>query len=315
MSKVRIDSEGAWSGGGSVVIANAREAAQKHPRVFSSDAGAAPLYFRNSVPLRLLATGRFFYMPQNAWPWAGLATTLGERTRRAMLRVLSDLALHRTRGALRTGPSVPASGRTHPAVLMNPLDAAYEQALADAPARPTVTVQGFFCVGSCWGYRNLPTLLAGYEQYRQLGGWRPLVLATAGPRAKAMRRRAGDGVVFVDGKLTRPDLIATMRASQAVVFPSSVEASPITLLEAAAAGCRIAMSDIPGHTAAMQSVAASGVLTWPAFDAQQLAQQLVALDADDQPVVTSRLDTAEGRGELRDQWCTRFAEAIEQLAA
>jgi len=309
-----VDDGRLLSGGAHAVFRNARALARRHPSLFSDDADAMPIYFRNTVPTRDLLSGRFAYMPQNGWPWDGLVAGARERLRRVHLLSQSELAMARTAVAIRTGPTVPQRRRAAHGIHTNPLDDGFEEALARVPEASDVGLPpgALLSVGSAWGYRRFPVLLAGYEAYRRAGGTRPLALVTWGPLVEATRAAAGPGVVLVDQHLDRHDVLGLIDRCHATVFPSSVEASPLTILEAAALGARIVATDIPGHVHALGAMEVSGQVVSDVEAVEGLAEALAAVDSDDTPPVETPLGTAAGRLGLRDRWCDGMAAAIEE---
>lgn len=75
-----------------------------------------------------------------------------------------------------------------------------------------------------------------------------LVIVGTGPLEEELRRAAPAGVVFA-GKQTHAQVVSMMLSSRALVFPSTwYEGQPLVLLEAAAAGMAILLSDLGAMT-------------------------------------------------------------------
>lgn len=92
------------------------------------------------------------------------------------------------------------------------------------------------------GVRDL--LEAWAERERDL----ELLIVGTGPLEAELRRTAPAGVVFA-GKLSHDEVTSLMLSSRALVFPSTwYEGQPLVLLEAAAAGMAILLSDLGSMT-------------------------------------------------------------------
>lgn len=259
--KVTVAIDGRWSGGGSVMVRNLHMAAALYPDVFTFDPHepSIPLVPRNVPAGGLLRSRPYLLAPQNALPWASVTGTAGDVWLAARLRVASDVALRVAKGVLRISAAIPRRLAAGPvsAVLHNVLDEGFEHAWtagAVPAAEPLMPDAGgsLLTVGSLQSYRNLPRLIAAHQVYRREGGRLPLLIAgPPGPPGALRRIKAAafdrEGVTLVARPLPRPAVIRAMRQADAVILPSLVEASPLTLLEAVAVNSRVAASDLAAN--------------------------------------------------------------------
>lgn len=125
--------------------------------------------------------------------------------------------------------------------------------------------------------KGLPWLLEAFERVR---GRRPacelhIAGSGAGPEAEMIERRLGeiDGVV-VHGMLDQPRLAGLLRSARLFVLPSFYEGVPLVLVEAAACGCRIVATALPGVIAELA----------PHLSPHLTTIALPRLEAVDQPV-------------------------------
>lgn len=265
--------DGAWSGGGRALISNLLLASEMYPEVLScSSRETTVVVARNWAPPRRLASGEFVLMPQNAWPWSGEWRGVAAGSRRGALRAASEVSMHRARGVIRIGSAVPSIGRQLGAPLGNVLDKGFESALAQSRGHARlVSGPHFVSIGSLTTYRGVRTLLAGYAEYKRQGG--SYGLAIAGPKGRSVQLTEFDGVQWLPVALERPAVLGALRHAAGAVFPSTVEASPVTVLEADACSAEVIVSDIPGHreTCGRARVFASG-------QAEELAARLVEVE-------------------------------------
>ena len=204
-------------------------------------------------------------------------------------------------------------------VIHNVLDPGYELALVASRDVDAEFARGaIVSLGSVHGYRNLVTLLEAYQLYRISGGRRRLVVAGAQSNRSLAQRlesraRNSEGVRWMGRALTRAETQAVMRVAHAVVLPSRVEASPLSILEAAAANDRVLASRIVGHQEVIKSYGgldASGL-----FDPkspEDIARRLL----EDGPTClasSAKLRDPAHRAESRDNWALRIAEWISTL--
>lgn len=313
--RVRPIVVGRWSGGGQVTVANVLEAMRRRPDVFAPD-GDLPLLPRNHASPRLMLSGRFLLMPQNAWPWSPRARSLTEFSRQARLRVASDTSMARSVGVVRISGAIPDRGRTAPSILHNVLDADFDALLQSPGARPHLPYRYFLCAGSIVEYRNIDQVLAAHRLYRQDGGATSLVIAGGGTAKaeRALRQRVSDlSAVTYLGPQSRRTVVRLLQSCWASILPSAVEASPIGLLEALASAPRVAVSRITAHAEMVKSNAA--IVNW--FDpasVRSIADALILLDDSPEVAVPSGLAAASARRILRERWADDFAHLIQQLA-
>ena len=253
--KLQPLSNGKWSGGGENLYNNVELAEKSFPQFFSGT--GISVVFKNTVRPWQLVTGNYIYIPQNAWAWHGPAKTLREFFRRNMLRVFSDCARHRAKRVVRIGPMIPASKNCTQGYLPNTLDESFEDALSESQklAKVDWTPQApyFIAPGSYWSYRRLELLINSYIGYAE-GRTNPAKLVIVGPAGqqryfKRIKQLSSSekNICVIGRKVNRAELLSAIALSEACVFPSAVEASPVTALEAAAVGAPIIASDIPAH--------------------------------------------------------------------
>lgn len=247
---VSVLTGGRWSGGAQAVQANIRFAAKRLPHLLSTDPGGGPPYLllRNVAPLSLLqANNDFVVLPQNLWAWEGPTSGAWEWWWRTRLFLASEVTLRRTRGVVRLSSRIPSRGKELGGILPNVLDEGFDIALANSSFIPSFADE-IVCFASDVSYTNLAGLINAYAIYLRLGGRRRLHLVVHPIRGGVLENMTTSSACRVDfGFWDRAHVVSAMRSCYAVVFPSLVEASPMTLLEALAVDCRIVLSDIPGH--------------------------------------------------------------------
>lgn len=245
-----IDTSGRWSSGGSVVLNNLMLAADTSDGLLATAfrPDAIPLIPRNAPTSWVKMGRRFVWMPQNALPWGPPAPA--ERVLQRKLRVVSEIARLRATAMVRISSALPPlmRGSTSP-VLHNVLDEAFEGILEHLIPEDT---GAFITAGSAHSYRNLSVLARGYALYRTTGGQTPMViqLSIGSPSEKALVVSLGaeiDGLEVRETDASRQTVANLMAGARGVILSSSVEASPVTLLEAQAIGVRVTCSDILAH--------------------------------------------------------------------
>lgn len=243
---------GIWSGGGQGLLSNIEFARQIYPERFSEC--GVPVYLRNVVPLATLLRQNYIYMPQNAWAWHGPARSFGELQRKSVLWAASAIAIKCADRVIRIGPMVPDRGIKSAGILSNVLDIGFEVALDEASSMlaPDWLPKDEYIIvtGSLWSYRNIKAVISSYKAYRQSGGNRALVIVGAISKGSALFReldeiKRSNNVNVITRHVKRSELVFAIKNSACCVLSSLVEASPVTLLEAAAVSTGIVAWDIP----------------------------------------------------------------------
>jgi len=309
-----LDDSGRWSGGGTAVLNNIRAAAELYPDVFSRGESpeATALIPRNFPTDVKRLTRPFVWMPQNALPWAPHIP--GDARLQLKLRLASELVSLRTQSMVRIGGSIPPlrSGATSP-ILPNVLDDAFETCLSAAEPNPAPS-GAFLAVGAARSYRNLVPLVRGYQRYRASGGASRLLIQTSGgcPDEEAQLKElaaATDGFELRLQPADRVEVLNLMKASLAILLPSSVEASPLTMLEAHAIGTPVACSDITGH----RELADGSEILFHPESLEDLAQTMHRLDDAGRPPSHPLQDPGK-RSEERARWASGLAAFLIGLA-
>ena len=311
MTRFYVDDSGQWSGGGRVVLDNLAEAASAGDVLRVGPRGGTPLIPRN-VPTSLRSLLHpFVWMPQNALPWGPPAP--GEAGLQRQLRVASSVVAARARAMVRiSGAIPPLRRRPTSAVLHNVLDEAFE----DLVGGLVPTQHGsFVCVGSAHSYRALPQLIRGFATYRASGGRTDLLIQTSAGTPSEGRLIAAaaeqvPGLQVRTGGAERAEVAALMLGSAGVVFPSLVEASPVTLLEAQALGRSVACSDIMAHRELLDG---SRVVDF--FTATSEAESAAAMHRLDErgPFTHHELTEPRFRRLRRQQWAQALRDFLDQL--
>ncbi len=321
-SLVRVVSQGRWSGGGRAVLENLKFACQLFPSKLTFSPGAGlPLVPRNVVPWPLIHTGRYVVMPQNSWAWHGPWGTPAEAFRRAKLKIASDLALSRAAGVIRISATIPGRNCVRLPLLTNVLDPGFEDALFEAHCLDDDSAlplrHAILCVGEIASYRNLERLIDGYGRYREGGGGHSLLIV-GGTQfqsyASRLRRRASqvEGTRVWTEALSRTRILTMLQRAAGVIFPSLVEASPITVLEAVCLSDRVVASDIPAHHEIASTMLPDSHFFDP-FSTTAISHACEMLE--EGPVLGRDLDmrSASYRAKLRYQWANRLVASLEHF--
>lgn len=306
---------GQMSGGGSSLMRNLEEFSRLYPALLGKQ-GGIPLVARNWVPLGQLVRSDFVLMPQNAWPWHGHSDFKATVRRRIPLRVLSDLSIARARAVIRIGESVPVSRNAVPGVLPNVLDSGFEEALTELsnPSLTQVSAEGqILCIGSCGAYRGLRDLAKAFDLYRQRGGTLGLMVAGPGCVSCQFHPIGSQYIKSLNQTLRRAEVLKLLSTAAVVVFPSSVELSPVTLLEATEISDRVLCSDIPGHHQVEK-----GVRYFPLGKNDLLANQFLQLEGKARASSEIRVFTREAaatkrREKIRQQWFENLKVMLEHV--
>ena len=297
---------GRWSGGGLAVNRNILEALSR-VRV---PPGRPPVAVcaRNAVPRRLLASSQpWFYVPQSALPWIDPRwLTTRELARAAALRLASDLALRRASGVVCLSTAIPTPARAPSIVLPNVLDADFEDVLTAAGASaPSGDGAEIVYVGSAAPFRRADDVVRAFSIYRKRGGRRHLTVIAPG-RPTDDR---DDLPVRTLASAARADVVSAFLRSRVAVFPSAIEASPVSLLEAVACGCTIIATRIAGHVETIGHLGAD--VHWiEVGDVGALAAGLRAAE-DASASGDSIIGTIEGRARERERWVELLRLACE----
>lgn len=319
--RFRLLEDGRWSGGGSVLLENAREARERHP-VLQGGPNAIPIMARNVPPMGRFPQEPFVAAPQNAWVWSPVAQGIKERTLVTGLRVGTRVTYRRASAVIRISEAVPPGGAVPTSeVLHNVLDRGFETALEQYDDRTGALCEGaFVCVGSNYSFRDLALLVRAHRAYRATGGERRLVLmGPVGSRAaeKELQRElcTSGGSVLRRPESTRTQCLSALRSAYAAVCPARVEASPVGVLEAAALTSRVMVSDIVGHRGIVRSLDGTGE---PGYfrphDLASLTRSLHALDEAPPDGWRAGIDTVDARQKARTLWGERLAGFLTDLA-
>lgn len=290
---------------------NLRFAAKAFPDVLGYDQRSPwTLVPRNWADLSLLRSQRCVLMPQNAWPWAGEGAGARPLARRSALRVASEVSMRSASGVIRIGETIPSIGNVLgsplPSVLDEGFDAAWERSVETGCEG--IDSGGLVSIGSFTTYRGLDSMVDAYRQYRRSGG--RLGLTIAGPGSSVIRPSPSPGLVVRRGALPRPRVLKSLREARAVVFPSTVEASPVGVMEADAVARVVLASDIPGHREASARARFFSV-----GDATELARLFTSVDHEPTPEgpVVGGPGLGRARADDRRRWSEGLAERLRSV--
>lgn len=313
MTVYYIDSSGRWSGGGSVVLNNLLAAAAVSDGLLVAEPqlGAVPIIPRNVPTSWRQLVHPFVWMPQNALPWGPAAPA--ERSRQIQLRLGSAVASRRSMAMVRISSALPSKpwGLTSP-VLHNVLDREFENCLkVTTPDAPSI---GFLSAGSGHSYRNLARLTEGYATYRRCGGRTPLMLQMSSGTASeefaiVAKARLVEGLTVTSRNASREEVVGLMRRASAVIFPSYIEASPVTVLEAMAIGIPIACSQIIAH----RELCDERSIYFDPNNVLDIAKALRRLDATP-PMIAGPLQDRQVRTAERARWIAELLEFLARIA-
>lgn len=250
-------------------------------------------------------------MPQNSWAWNGPTSGMWEWWWRGRLRIASDMTMARAIGTVRLCSNIPCRGTPLGDPLPNVLDLDFEEALNQSSFAPGFS-DAFVCHGSGISYKNLGRAIEGYALYRQRGGLRPLHLFVSPPRQQALAGVAPPpGLQRHTGHWKRPEVASVLRSSFAVLFPSLVEASPISVLEAIALECRIVLSDISGHRETTQGRVPDECYFDPSSP-DELASAMLRCESLS-PVVGDSMASPSARADQRETWAEDLCGRLGSL--
>jgi glycosyltransferase involved in cell wall biosynthesis len=246
---------GRWSGGGAALVHNLLWASARRPdllKVPGDDDGTTFLVPRNVPPLRLIRAGGFILMPQNAWAWFEHPSGMREHVRHARLRLASELGFRRASSVIRVCSSIPHYANAQEGILPNVLDEEFETVASQTPVDTYDVAKSFVSIGPFAGYKNLRRLVRAFLAYRERGGVLGLTIVGEATNPRLLRaleafRAVEPALRIVKGLVARRESVALVTGAHCAVFPSLVEASPTTPLEAGAMGTPAIVSDISGH--------------------------------------------------------------------
>ena len=239
-----------WSGGGQNLMNNVRLAERLFPSYFSGS--GTPLALSNVVGKSVLRQGGFIYLPQNAWAWNGPTVGAREAFRRSVIRAGSIAAEHRSLLSIRIGPMIPELLNARSQVLANVLDAEFEGALergSNERKMSWIPDSRYWLVpGSLWSYRNVEPVIEAFKTAREFDPELCVLFVGPLPRESGLQKevlRGGfdSGVSFFTERVERHQMLRAIESAEVCILSSLVEASPVTMLEAAALGTRIAAWD------------------------------------------------------------------------
>lgn len=310
MSTFSIDTGGRWSGGGGAVLNNLAELSTSSDLFERADEGPSMPIVPRNIPSSARRLFRpFVWMPQNALPWG--PPVPGERRLQHQLRILSECSAQRAAAMIRISGAIPplTHGKTSP-VVHNVLDEPFDRIMANLKA---ATAGGFLSIGSAHAYRGFSYLVSGYVRYRETGGRQSLlIVASRGSDGETRRLQAAEkevrGLTIRPRGVDRATAISLMASSKGLIFPSFIEASPMSVLEAQALGKPIAHSRILGHS---EIVAQYPAFTFAAGDPQDLAKALHRLDEAPRSV-ESPLRSAGHRAVKRAEWVSMLETFLRE---
>ena len=321
MVKLRLPlPAGRNSGGGSEVYSNFEWAESRMPELFSNKDGSdgIALILRNNAPSGLLLSRGFLLLPQNAWAWIGCRPTDAYwKAKRFGLRVTGDLSIARAQGVIRLSESIP-TGQSPSLVLPNVLSEHFDELLKDivvsAKPEPASYIYSF---GNFIDYRNYESLIRGVlatDDSRKLiihGG----VLSASYLEKCILLEKQSEGRVQIDAtRKSRAEILRYIYWSDGVVFPSSAEASPISLLETVALGKAVICNDIPGHRQSLDVGSAHHAI----FEFSKTAELSEALrnfptGADSKLLEPLSKNSILARHDARECWLEKIRSFVKQL--
>lgn len=295
-----------WSGGGANLFRNLEYAESIAPHAFDED--GLTVLASNIAPPDLLRSGAFVHIPQNAWAWNGKAVGFWEWRRRTLLRLGSEITCRRAAVGLRIGPMIPNYPNSAIGFLPNVLDLDFEDALemsqqADLPFG--FTEPYWIVPGSLWSYRNIGAVLEAYKRRgSRFKDWKLLVIGplSAESGLSNLDLDAGSGVVVHTERVSRPEMLAAIAASSGCIFSSLVEASPVTVIEAAALNVPIIAWKTPAHEFICQAERIDQAVFVETIGELERAMAL-ELEPSCAPVVER-----SSRDSQRDDWVSRLLD-------
>lgn len=136
----------------------------------------------------------------------------------------------------------------------------------------------FFSITGTKPHKNLRSLLSGYEKYRSLVQ-DPLPLYVTAPAEQ-------EGVVSLLNLTDTQDLLSWLKFARGCLFPSLYEGFGRSPIEAAIAGSKIALSDIPPHREGLERIQSQGLRWVNPKSADDWSRALSDLHHDQIPAVS-----------------------------
>ncbi len=174
----------------------------------------------------------------------GLVPHLADEVRRRCARLDHFCVLRDDHGAILQEMLAVDSGR------ITVVGAGYQPDLFHRDPQVLAQPQDLLYIGKYSHAKGLPWLLDAFTSLLEKDGDRRLHIAGsgAGPEAEALRQRMQGlaPAVVLHGQLDQPQLADLMRRCGVCVLPSFYEGVPLVLVEAAACGCRLVSTALPG---------------------------------------------------------------------
>lgn len=238
--------------GGAVVDRNLAVALSELPPASHAD---LTLVTKGTVePSRLVRSGSpFLLLPQNAWVWIPGFRGAKDGARKYALKAMSALSARRSVGVVRISDQIRAFGAPTQPVLPNVLDVGFEDHVSgDLPERADGGPIKVIAPGSITSYRGSEHVVEACRELRRSG--LEIELEIAGPAhnpatVDLLKQAAAESswIRLRAERCPRGEVISSMATSSVTVLSSSVEASPISLLEALAVAPGVVATDIRGH--------------------------------------------------------------------
>ena len=305
---------GNWSGGGLAFLNNAQFAAKRHSFLNGSSKLSVPIIARNTVSPKMWGS-KYVLVPQNAWPYSKFQ--LGDDFRRwAALKGLGYISTNRAQSVIRISGALPPS-ETASEPIHNVLDSSFEEAYT--ALNPINKAQNYILVLGSWTkFRNLSFVAQAFKSYIERGGQSHLRIVGSGSHKQVRDTER----LFFDipnvhldvNWYSKSDCLNLMTKAKVVVFPSRVEASPFSLLEALAVNQNVLASDILGHRELIQKHQGhSESMLFPLSDPSELTSKFFQINSLPKGPITSLLRDYDYRQDQREQWADDIASWLSMI--